>query len=408
MNARRVTRCGVCGWTSLTPILSLGTSPPPCVMHPTTQPPVVEERYPLELVRCERCSLIQLSVIVNPDVMFPPEFPYSSGNSRQLHRTFEHLARSAAVDPDDLIVDIGANDGTLLSKFDCRTVGVEPTRQVERIDGAAYQEFFTPELADRIREEHGPARVVTACNVMAHVEDPNAVMRGVHRLLAPGGVFIADNHDVDAVLAGQWDMVYHEHLRFYSPQTFETLLRRHGLGCAKWEPRDTHGGSFRMFATAAAHAAPPNRHLARGGWKGYADRVRQARREIRSEVGVWHGDIWGVGATARGTTILNYCGLDVEDVACVLEVASSDKLGHYIPGTRLPVVDEDRLFTSEAPPAAVLLLSWHLEDIIVPKLREKGYAGRVLVPLPEPHYAEGATPCTAGRQVRTTAITAAR
>jgi 2-polyprenyl-3-methyl-5-hydroxy-6-metoxy-1,4-benzoquinol methylase len=384
--ARVVTACGVCGSGRLETVLSLGSSPPPCVMHPVGRRSPVEQYYPLEMLRCEDCSLLQLSVIVDPDVVFSPEFPYSSGNSMQLHRTFEGMATAVkafteGLAPDDLVVDIGANDGTLLRKFaGQRTVGVEPTDQAERIDGPSYQLFFDEGVAETIREKHGPAKVITACNVMAHVDDVDTVMRGVFHLLADDGVFVADNHNAAAVINGQWDMVYHEHLRFYSPQTFADLLGRYGMRSAYWHDTNTHGGSFRMFAIKGGPGevkAPPV-----GDWRGCGDRVRATRAKIRAEVA--KGPIWAIGATARGTTILNYCGLDVEDVECVLEVPKSDKLGHYIPGTRIPVVDEQALFTANAPRA--LLLSWHMADIIVPKLRAKGYDKPILVPLPEPHY----------------------
>jgi predicted TPR repeat methyltransferase len=158
--------------------------------------------------------------------------------------------------PDDLVVDIGANDGTLLSKFDCETVGVEPTGQACRIAGSTYREFFSEALAWRIVEEHGKAKVVTACNVLAHVEDIGDVMRGINVLLADDGLLIAENHDLASVVDGQWDTVYHEHLRFYDPHSFNALLEAHGFGCREWQQIPTHGGSFRMLAGRGLNPPP--------------------------------------------------------------------------------------------------------------------------------------------------------
>lgn len=380
---RLVDKCGVCAGTRLRTVLSLGISPPTCVMVPVgTDLP--EEPHPLELLECEDCTLVQLGVIVDPETVFPPDYPYSSGNSRQLHLNFADLAEQATsvadLAPDDLVVDIGANDGTLLSKFlgTCRTVGVEPTGQVRRIAGPAYQEFFTEELAHRIVAEHGRAKVVTACNVLAHVEDIGDVMRGIYVLLRDDGVLVAENHDLRSVVDGrQWDTVYHEHLRFYDPLSFYALLRRYGFGARKWVPVPTHGGSFRMLAVKGSQrriAAPQRR---RYDFKGLARDATATRAAIR-EVSL--GGLVGIGATARATTIINYCGLDVDDVSYVCEVAGSDKIGHYIPGTRIPVVDEARLFTEQ--PSRALLFSWHMADVIVPKLRERGYTGEIIVPLP--------------------------
>jgi hypothetical protein len=380
MSARTVTECGLCGSHRLDLVLSLGSSPPTCVMIPVGARQATEDHHPLELLRCHDCSLVQLSVVIDPGIVFPPAYPYSSGNSRALHENFEDLAAVAdrcvgGLSPDDLVVDIGANDGTLLSKFDCETVGVEPTGQACRIAGSTYREFFSEALAWRIVEEHGKAKVVTACNVLAHVEDIADVMCGINVLLADDGLLIAENHDLASVVDGQWDTVYHEHLRFWDPRTFHQLLKQHGFEGDLGTPILTHGGSFRMIAARGVPIGRPS--LRDYDFDGLADGAARARRELRRVSGAW-----GIGATARATTIINYCGLDVEDIPCVCEVPGSDKLGHYIPGTRIPVVDEAQL-VEEQPPLAVLF-SWHLADVIVPKLRKRGYTGEIILPLPSP------------------------
>jgi SAM-dependent methyltransferase len=380
---RLVDECGLCGSGRLVSVLDLGSSPPTCHMHRVGDR-LPETRYPLILLRCEDCTLVQLSVAVDPGEVFPPDYPYQSGNSQALHDNFADLARAATrwcngLDRGDLVVDIGANDGTLLSKFDgCRTVGVEPTGQAARIEGPAYRAFFDNNLAQRILLEHGPANVITACNVLAHVEDIAEVMRAIDTLLAPDGILVAENHDLQSVANGQWDTVYHEHLRFYDPYSFHRLLERHGFGAREWRLIPTHGGSFRAVAARGKRGWPPKKRDY--DFDQLARRARAARRDLRQVSGAV-----GVGATARATTIINYAGLDVEDIRCVCEVAGSDKIGRYIPGTRIPVVDESVLF--EEQPQAVLF-SWHLEDVIVPRLRERGYRGQVWVPLPALHRAE--------------------
>ena len=379
---RTVTRCGLCGSDALDPVLTLGSTPPTCHMVPIGSETTVEDSHPLQLLRCSACTLVQLGVIVQPDEVFPPDYPYSSGNSQGLHRNFEDLAAQATrmlrLGPTDLVVDIGANDGTLLSKFkDCRTVGVEPTRQARKIDGPSYQAPFTRKLAQKIREQHGPAKLITACNVLAHVDDLDSVMAGINVLLADDGMLVAENHDLDSVVdGGQWDTVYHEHLRFYSPYSFHLVLRKHGLTAVRWHGVPTHGGSVRMLAEKGVNGykVPPLKHY---DFAGLASRAAESRHAIRA---VAAGGIVGIGATARATTIINYAGLDVDTLEYVCEVPGSDKIGHYIPGTRVPVVDEHRLFTEQ--PSRAILFSWHLADSIVPKLRERGYTGEVIVPLP--------------------------
>jgi hypothetical protein len=329
-----------------------------------------------------------LSVAVDPEIAFPAAYPYSSGHSRALHENFEDLAAHAArslaggLADTDLVVDIGANDGTLLRKFTgCRTVGVEPTRQADRITGPFYPAFFTEDLAHRIVAEHGQAKIVTACNVLAHVEDIDDVMRGIRLLLADDGVLIAENHDLASVVGGQWDTVYHEHLRFYSPHSFEWLLRKHDLGAKYWTKIPTHGGSFRIVATTNPHerSKPPLR--GEYDWLTAAEEASADRSRLRRKISSYGGACVGIGATARATTIINYCGLDAEDLAYVGEVSGSDKIGRLIPGTAIPVVDEARLFEDQRP---AVLFSWHMADVIVPKLREKGYTGEIILPMVDP------------------------
>jgi len=347
-----------------------------------------EEHHLLELLRCGDCSLVQLSVIVDPEVVFPADYPYSSGNSKGLRDNFEDLAKQAGdwvggLGPDDLVVDIGANDGTLLSKFGFdgpRRIGIEPTGQIANWEHTfadhAYQEPFTEVLAADIAARFGKAKVITACNVLAHVDNIHDVMRGINLLLADDGILIAENHDLASVVTGcQWDTVYHEHLRYWDPYTFTLLLARHGLMAKDCQSISTHGGSFRMIAANGfAGIAPERREY---DFDRLQRRAQATRAALRRDLS---GRVFGIGATARATTIINYCGLDVEDIECVCEVRGSDKIGHYIPGTSIPVVDEAALFTEQ--PARALLFSWHLADHIVPKLREAGYDGTFIVPLP--------------------------
>jgi hypothetical protein len=361
-----VDTCGGCGSADLRQVLSLGSSPPTCNMVKVGGSRV-ETFYPLDLLECQACSLVQLSVIVDPAEVFPPDLPYSSGNSAELHRNFEDLAATDEVIPDDLVVDIGANDGTLLSKFDCRTFGVEPTNQVQKIEGDCWQVPFSAEVAKDLREYVGPAKVITACNVLAHVEDINDVLRGVDILLADDGVLIAENHDLASVVEGQWDAIYHEHLRYYSPHSFALTLEANGFGLLGFKNIRTHGGSFRAVSERG-HGIAPGRTFP--DWDALAQRVRMARWCNREKA----IDLAGIGATARSTTILNYCGLDVDDVAYIAEVPGSDKIGHYVPGTSIPIVDEAQLLEDDRD---AFLFSWHLRRHIVPKLRERGYKGEI-------------------------------
>lgn len=376
--AGEVTSCGICGSGALATILDMG-------MQPLAERMVaVPLLYPLELLQCRNCALVQLGYIVPQRELFPPGHPYATGNSAALRRHFGGLARIIGMycSPGDLVVDIGANDGTLLAavRDDVLRLGAEPTDQARKCgDRGIYcwQNFFTAEVARGIRKLHGPARVITACNVLAHVPDPHDFIDGVNALLADDGVFITENHDVASVLSGlQIDTIYHEHLRYYSPASLAHLLAMHGLECFGAPERlVTHGGSFRVRAQRQR--------------SDLSERAGSARAQLRGMLsGLAAGGhrIYGIGAATRATPLIHYAGI-APYIACVCEVAGSGKIGQVMPATVIPVVDEALLI--EDQPEYALLFSWHMASDIIPKLRLMGYQGQFIIPLPEPRITDG-------------------
>ena len=370
-----VTACGLCSCPELVPILDLGE-------QPLAERYGTDERYPLALLECGNCTLIQLSYIADPREVFPKDHPYATGNTKALREHFARLASdlSACLSPGDLVVDIGTSDGTFLDELrellddEVRLLGVEPTNQVRKcldIGIPAVQAFFTAELARAILADHGPAKVILAANVMAHVPDLHNFAAGVARLLADDGMFIAEVHDVNSILDGlQLDAAYHEHTFYHSITTVSRLLGDHGLVVADVEKTGTHGGSFRVTARRQR-----TRDLQ---W-----RALEAAATLREKVSLaaLEGPVYGIGATTRATPLIHYAGI-APYLSCVAEVPGSEKIGLTIPATSILIVDEAKLIADQ-PPLAVLF-SWHLADSIVPALRSKGYKGRILVPLPEP------------------------
>jgi hypothetical protein len=371
-----VRACGICGSPDLSVLLDMGCQP---LAERDSEP------YPLVLVQCGRCSLVQLNYIVDQHEVFPRDHPYTTGSTRALREHFAALGvrLSRSLLPGDRVVDIGANDGTLLSSFcsGIHRVAVEPTDQIDKACARGiehgYQEFFSAGLARRIRAECGPAKVVTACNVLAHVPDPHDFVAGVVTLLDGDGLFVTENHDLSSITEGmQIDTVYHEHLRYYAAGPLSYLLAMHGLDVTEVQRIPTHGGSLRA--------------LARKRRGGLADRAYAAATGLHlllSRLTQIHGAaVYGVGAATRATPLVHFAGI-APMITCVCEVASSEKIGMTIPGTQIPVVDEARLI--EDQPEYALLFSWHLADSLIPKLREAGYRGKFIVPLPEPRIIDG-------------------
>lgn len=378
-----VRACESCGFTSLRHVLDMGTQPTPQAVRGREN-----KRYPLHLVECDNCTLVQLDYIAPRDEVFPVDYPYTTGNTKALR---EHFAAQAVYvdallwhtgspidDTPPVVVDIGGNDGTMLKALrteapDAELILVEPTDQAKRCDDPhiqVFQEYFNAELASTIREIHGAAQVIVASNVFGHVHDVHDFLDGVTALLDRDGTFLIDNQDWYNVVQGlQIDTIYHEHQRFYTPASLGLLFARHGLMIVSWNRIEMHGGSFR----AVVQREKP--HL--------ETRVARVVNTLLSimDKAAEAGPIYAVTAPTRATPLVNYTGLG-KYLTCACEVAGSDKIGAFIPGTDVPIVDEQVLFDQQ-PPHAVIL-AWDIAGTLMPMLRKRGYRGRFIVPLPFP------------------------
>ena len=407
-----VTQCQICGAGALDPVLFLGYIPPVNTMPELGSVAVEQPAYPLEILRCGGCGHVQIGLIVAPEVLFPYSYPYLSGTTRILRENFADLfAESRALiglEGGEFVVDIGSNDGTLLKNFSdggCKVLGIEPSQagEVARRQGVdTLTAYFDRAVVDKVLAEHGPARMVTAANVFAHIADPHAVVEAITALLAPDGVFVNESHYLlPLVETLQYDTIYHEHLRYYHLGAMQRLLAAHGLEVFHVKPIPTHGGSLRSYAARkgtrsvqASVAAQIAAEDAAGITNGSALATFR-RRVVQSKLNLYgllapiraRGErVYGIGAPSRASTLINYVGLDDGILDCVLEVSSSHKLDRYIPGTRIPVLDEKKLF--EDQPEYALLLSWHIAGELMPILRRKGFKGKFILPLPEPRVVE--------------------
>lgn len=376
MKTGLVEECGICGSDELNLILNMGEQP-------------LAERfgddrvYPLGLLRCRSCGLVQLSYIVDPELVFPPEHPYATGNTRALREHFSALAWKVSPElaPGDLVVDIGANDGTFLGMLDpsLRRLAVEPTNQIvkARKNGLmTWQEFFTGDLAAAIFDDLGPAKLVTASNVLAHVPDPHDFVEGVMTLLDDEGIFITENGALDGITDGlQIDSIYHEHLRYYSVASMSRLLDMHGMQVNGAEFYPLHGGIYRIAATRRAPDFPILAFRT-------ASMVHRMLRSITED----GGTVYGIGAATRATSLIHFTGI-ARDIDRVCEITGSEKIGRTVPGTAIPIVDEAELLENQ--PSYALLFAWQIADDLISGLRKRGYLGDFIIPLPEPRIIRG-------------------
>lgn len=405
MSSRLVTSCQICGGKSLDRVIFLGYLPPVNHMRPIGSAPQEEASYPAQLLRCPNCTLMQLGLIVDPEILFPPEYPYTSGTTKVLRENFAELAREIhslfTLAPGGTVIDVGSNDGTLLSNFQGtqRVLGIEPTdtgklavaRGIETISA-----YFTADSARLAVERAGPAALVTATNVFAHIQDVDSVTEAIVSMLGDNGVFVSESHYLLGLMETvQYDTIYHEHLRYYSLESLRFLLEKHGLEIFFAKRIPTHGGSIRVYAAPRGRRTPrpevarllgeEKRVLTPEGLETFK------RRVLSSKLGLYGqlldikrrgGRIFGISAPSRASTLIHYVGLDDALLDCVVEVKGSHKIGKYMPGTLIEVHEESRLFKEQ--PEYALLLSWHIADELIPKLWEKGFKGSFIVPLPEP------------------------
>lgn len=401
--------CRICKGDRLENVLSLGDQPhcnsflkPDALNDP-------EPRWPLELFYCHDCHLAQLGYVVDPDVMFR-EFLYTSGTTKTLREHFQQTAEMLKeryhLSSDDFVVDIGSNDGTWLKCFKSlglKVLGVDPAlnlAQMANADGIpTLAEYFNEEVARRIKEEHGPASVITAAGVFFHIDDMDEVCRGIQTLLADRGVLhIQAIYLGNVLMQNSFDNIYHEHLSLYTLHPLIRLFERFSMTVFDVSVAPIHGGSL-MLHVCRQGAHPVQSSVAaqltyerQQGWtdptayRAFARRVADIRTQLRTMLKNLKQQgkrIAAYAAPAKGNTLLNYCGIGPELLDYAVE-RSELKVGRFTPGTHLPVIHES--VAMQDPPDYFLLLAWNFKEELIAKnsdFLEKG--GRFIVPIPEPH-----------------------
>ncbi len=399
--------CQICGSRDLQKVLDLGHQAPCDSLLWSRHLNEVEKTYPLNFIRCLDCGLAQIDYVVAPEELFFPNYPYRSGITpslvNNLQSTGPKVLDRFGIAPGGLVIDIGSNDGTLLQGFKIcgmRVLGVEPTNIAQlAIDNQidTVQEFFTEELALNLKMSHGQAAVITAANMFAHVAQLGSLIRGVDHLLEDGGIFVTESHYlVDLLETVQYDSIYHEHLKYYSLDSLIKLFSYYNFTLVDVERIPNYGGSIRVYAQkGVGHNISQSvkelliheKGLGLGDnlpWQNFADKVNKSRRDLKNLVSneIANGKRFvGVGCPGRASTLLNYCDLGPQEIQYVAEQSTSLKLGLFVPGVHIPIVDEQVMF--EDQPDYVILLSWHYWKPIVEKLRAKGLESKIVIPLPK-------------------------
>ena len=407
MNTAQVS-CRACGKQDLITILSLGKTPLANALLTREQLSETERTYDLDLVFCPSCSLVQITETVPPEKLFREYFYLSSFSETLLRHSEENaheLIKSRNLDSNSLVIEIASNDGYLLQYYKCAGVpvlGIEPARNIaktaEERGIPTVCEFFDAELAKKLIAEGRRADVVHANNVLAHVPDLNGFVNGVQLLLNDTGVAVVEVPYVkDMIDRQEFDTIYHEHLCYFSLTALDHLFRRHNLFIENVKRLDIHGGTLRIYARKQningneRPAAIEGMLAAEAAWvrsadfyRGFGEKVERLRGELvtmLSELKAEGKRIAVYGASAKGSTLMNYFGLGSPMLDFVVD-RSTVKQGHFTPGTHLPIYSPAVLLKEK--PDYVLLLTWNFADEILQQQAEyRKQGGRFIIPIPE-------------------------
>lgn len=410
----KLDRCQITGSTNLFEAIDLGHQPPCDALLTEEAIRQPEIYYPLRLMICPDSGLGQLDYVVAGEVIYPRDYPYRAGVSKPLQdylRAFaDDVVAKFKMPSQSLCVDVGSNDGTMLTGFKrhgMRTIGVEPTNMAvyamleNKID--TIQNFFTEDIAVRIVQAYGPAKIVTMTNVFAHMATLGEVMRGLDRLLDKDGVFITESqYLLDILERNQFDQVYHEHVRLYSVKSLVKLFPYYGMEVFAVEKLSSREGSIRAYAgRKGQHPISPEvgRLLeleeSKGlfqpeTWAKFRQRVYENREKfIQLAHQAKDRDLRFVGDSCpgRGTVLINYYGIDKTLMPYIAQLPGSEKIGKYLPGTHIPIVDNKIIL--EEQPDYIVILAWHYGDYIMKNWRKAGVKSKFVLPLPEFKVIEG-------------------
>lgn len=392
-------RCEVCGNQNLESVLNLGTHPMCDDLIPVNDARTCNE-YPIEILFCDNCVTAHQRFQVPKHQLFPTTYHYRSRFTADVLNGMKGLIQNCEKRHGNLkgknVLDVGCNDGSLLGFFrdaGAKTIGVEPTgafQDAENKGHSIFNAFLEPKLASRIVEQHGRPDFIVFTNVFAHIENLDGVIESLKILMSDQTVLVIENHYLGGVLSGnQFDTFYHEHPRTYSCTSFVVIAKSLGMQLTDVVFPSRYGGNIRV--EIAKNGTPLDR--------AEVDKVLKIERNfgaqirsMQSDIAKWkankrreieqcvhdHGKLHAKAFPGRAAILIKMLELDSDLVESVYEKPGSLKIGHYLPGTRIPIRSDEVFQSLVSQPTVLLNLAWHISSEIRGYLTERGFRGKVI------------------------------
>ena len=407
---KQLTKCRICGNTNLERYLDLGDMPLVNNYVSKEDDDIECPRYPLQIDYCTECSMSQLSIVVNPSVLFKNYF-YRSSVSKTFIQHCSDLAEASVerfkLSSKDLIVDIASNDGANLQqfkKYKLNVLGVDPAENLATIANEngipTVPKFWNSKTAEEVYETYGKASMITAMNVFAHVDDLDSFLKGVNILLDSDGVFILEcPYMMDFMEKTEFDTTYHEHLSYFLLKPIMHLMSKYDLDVFDVERVSIHGGTIRVFIKKKASKKWPvqnktinaildkernSRLYDSKTYENFSTSVIKIKDDMQSTIKELKSKgkhIAAYGASAKGNILSNFCRLGKEDIDYIVD-DTPEKQGCLSPGHHIPIVSSSILL--ESPPDYLLLLAWNFAEELIEKTAEfKKNGGKYIIPIPK-------------------------
>ncbi|OGY64321.1 MAG: methyltransferase [Candidatus Harrisonbacteria bacterium RIFCSPLOWO2_02_FULL_41_11] len=401
--------CRMCESKSLEMVLDLGFHPPSDAFLDAEELNQPEIFYPLRIVICESCGLWQLDYVIDPKILYQKNYPYESSTTKTGRNHYTEMASTLAkkfAKPGELAIDIGSNVGVLLQglkEHGLKVLGIDPAGNIaaKAIQNGinTIVDFFSLEIAKKIKKEFGEAKIITGTNVFAHIDNLADFMRGIDYLLLPKGVFVIEApYLLELVKNLEYDTIYHEHLSYLSLKPLSKFLDKFGFEMFGAEKQNIHGGTIRFLMARKGNYAiakdvaefikieeDEKIHDVKYIKDWFAQEVKNHKYELLKlllNLKSMGKRISGISAPAKGNTLLNYCGIDAGILEYLTEKAVI-KIGSYTPGSHIKIEPDEKLL--DDMPDYALILAWNFADEIMKSMKVfKNRGGKFIIPIPKP------------------------